>query len=97
MPSSTSAFAALHTSRCSWPYVSTRESPGSPSQISAALFLRQVVTCRSRQLALAFSRPPTNHFASGSFQSSTCFHGSAHASSLAISAQKPSGSRAARS
>src|SRR5262245_926143 len=62
----------------------------------AALFLRHDAAWRSTQLALTFSLPPTNHFASGSFQSSTFCHGAAHDSAPAISAQKPSGSAAAR-
>ena len=39
--------------------------------MKAALLRRQVRTWRSRQLALTLSLPPTNHFASGGFHSST--------------------------
>src|SRR4051812_9301522 len=58
----------------------------------AALFFRHVLRCRSVQLALTFSLPPTNHLANGSFHSSTLSNGFIHVSDLACSAQKPSGS-----
>ena len=48
-----------------------RRSPGSPSQMSAALLRRGPRTWRSRQLTLALIWPPTNHFACGGCQSST--------------------------
>ena len=48
-----------------------RRSPGSPSQMIAALLRRGPRTWRSTQLTLALSVPPTNHFACGGFQSST--------------------------
>ena len=50
---------------------SVRVSPGSPSQMMAALFLRHVAACRSRQLYERFNLPPTNHLAKGRFHSST--------------------------
>ena len=58
-----------------------RRSPGSPSQMIAALLRRAVRTCRSRQLTLTLSWPPTNHFAYGGCQSSTRVHGVIHSSS----------------
>src|SRR6188768_3934386 len=61
----------------------------------AALFLRHVRTWRSRQLTLALSLPPTNHFACGGFQSSTFVQGVLHSSSEANMAQKASGSLSA--
>ena len=73
-----------------------RTSPGSPSQMMAALFLRQVWTWRSRQLYERLILPPTNHFAHGQSHSSTLSHGLNQCSSRAMSAQKPSGSAAAR-
>src|SRR2546430_4276765 len=39
----------------------SRSSPGSPSQISAALLRRQVDRWRSRQLCEILILPPTNH------------------------------------
>ena len=48
-----------------------RRSPGSPSQMIAALLRRAERRWRSRQLTLALILPPTNHFACGGFQSST--------------------------
>src|SRR5437867_12526229 len=83
-----STLANRQTSRCSCLYVNTRSSPGlpsvagSPSQISAALFAVGVPSHLSRQLSLTLSRPPTNHFAKGSFHCSTFFHGLYHTSSL---------------
>src|ERR671938_254228 len=55
-------FANLHVSRnTSW-YVRTRDSSGeSPSQMSAARFLRGPATCRSRQLNDTLVLPPINH------------------------------------
>src|ERR1700760_1764411 len=66
--------ANLQTSRCSCWYVKVTFSPGSPSQISAALFRVAPSRCRSRQFSATFNFPPTNHFAKGSFQSRTFFH-----------------------
>jgi hypothetical protein len=66
---------------------------GSPSQINAALFAVAVPKCRSRQLWLTFSSPPTNHLAKGSCHSSTFVQGLNHTnSSLARCPQNPSGS-----
>src|SRR5437868_2710007 len=48
------------------------------------------------QLYAAFSLPPANHWACGSFQVSTESHLRNHVSSVACSAQNPSGSSAAR-
>src|SRR5262245_45564685 len=58
----------------------------------AALLRRGPDRCRSRQLALTLSCPPTNHLANGSFHSRTFVHGLAHASDFACSAQKACGS-----
>ena len=91
-----STFANRQTSRCRSKYVSVRRSPGSPSQIIAALLRRAERTCRSRQLTLALICPPTNHFACGGCQSRTFVHGAIHSSSEANRAQNASGSRAAR-
>ena len=52
-----------------------RVSPGSPSQMRAALVRRAVVMCRSRQLWETLSLPPTNHLALGAFHSSVFVHG----------------------
>src|SRR5437660_5652767 len=43
--------------------------------MSAALLAVGVSRWRSRQLKLTLSRPPTNHFANGSFHCSTLVHG----------------------
>src|SRR6185503_563802 len=76
-------------------YVIVRRSPGSPSQISAALLRVGVSMWRSMQLYETFSFPPTNHFACGGFHSHTVDHGLNQCSCLACSAQKPSVSRVA--
>ena len=68
-----------------------RRSPGSPSQMIAALLRRAPRTWRSTQLTLAFSVPPTNHFACGGFHSSTRVHGVNHSSSAAKPAQNAFG------
>ena len=52
-----------------------RVSPGSPSQMRAALVRRAVVMCRSRQLYETLSLPPMNHLALGALHSSVFFHG----------------------
>ncbi len=75
--------------------MSTRLSPGSPSQRMAALFLSGPSTWRSRQLSEMFSLPPTNHFAYGSFHSSVFFHGFIHRSCFACFSQNFAGSRVA--
>src|SRR4051812_39787629 len=91
-PRDFSTFANLQVSIWSWLYVSTRWSPGSPSQMSAALFLRQVVKWRSWQLTEAFVFPPMNHFANGAFHSKVFFQGLDQQSRvLAWSAQNFSG------
>ena len=59
----------------------------------AALLRRAPRTWRSTQLTLALSVPPTNHFACGGFQSSTCVHGATTRAPSAKPAQKASGSR----
>ena len=69
----------------------TRESPGSPSQISAALFFLGPSMCRSMQLSATFSLPPTNHFEYGGFHSSAFFHGLNHVSSRARCSQNFTG------
>ena len=56
-----STLANLHTSRLRAKYEKVRTSPGSPSQISASLFLRQVFRWRSRALWTILVLPPTNH------------------------------------
>jgi len=91
-PSFFNTFANRQTSRCrSW-YRSTLESPSSPSQMIAALFFRQVSRWRSRQLALALSLPPVNHFVSGISPSTTWSNGSIQSRFPAISPQNPAGS-----
>ena len=74
---------------------SVRRSPGSPSQMIAALLRRAPRTWRSRQLTATFSWPPTNHLACGGCQSSTVSHRRDHSSSPAKPAQNASGSRSA--
>src|SRR5262245_43604912 len=64
--------------------------------MSAALFRRGPAKWRSRQLYARLSLPPMNQPATGGFQSRTWFHGSNQCSSLATSAQNPSGSFSAR-
>src|SRR5262249_11678930 len=95
-PCALRTLANLHTSRCSIWYVSTRQSPGSPSQTMAALLRRGPARWRSRQLTLALMRPPSNQRACGSFQVSTLSQRLNQASDSACSAQKPSGSSSAR-
>src|SRR5580765_3276054 len=84
-------FANFCTSRCSCWYVNTRISPGSLSQMIAALFFLQVVTCRSRQLYERLISPPTNHFAHGQFHSNTLSHFLNQCSSFATRDQNASG------
>src|SRR5438094_5817282 len=62
----------------------------------AALFLRGPSRWRSRQLELTLILPPTNHWACGSFQTSTLSHFLNQCSDSACSAQKPCGSSLAR-
>src|SRR5262249_54147232 len=69
-----------------------RTSPGSPSHTRAALFLRQVWACRSKQLYERLIWPPTNHLAQGEFHSSTLSHFLNQWSSLATPSQNLSGS-----
>src|ERR1700716_2958854 len=90
------AFANRFTSRSSIPNVNTRESPGSPSQIMAALFRRAECACRSTQLYVTFSFAPTNHLAHGAFHSRTFCHGANQSRCFASSAQQASGSFVAR-
>src|SRR5271155_3597774 len=90
------ALAHRPTSSASIWYVSTRESPGSPSQISAALLRRGVSRWRSRQLYAALIVPPTNHFAFGKFHSSVLPNGLNQCRLRAHSAQNASGSCSAR-
>src|SRR5712664_4649582 len=95
-----SAFANLHVSRVTSAYVSVRDSSGeSPSQISAALFLRAVVRWRSRQFTEALSLPPMNHsiFAVWKSHLETVFHLCAQVIRSACSAQNPSGLETDRS
>src|SRR5947209_19996569 len=62
----------------------------------AALFLRGPFKWRSRQLSLTLIWPPANHWACGSFQTSTLFQRLNQCSDSACSPQKPSGSSSAR-
>src|SRR5580700_2354431 len=62
----------------------------------AALFLRQVSRCRSRQLYEALILPPTNHLVLGIVPSSTLSHLRNQWRLAAISPQKPAGSSFAR-
>src|SRR5258708_23283349 len=64
--------------------------------MNAALFRRGPRIWRSRQLTLALSFPPTNHFAYGGCHSRTRAQGVLHSSSRANEDQKASGSAAAR-
>src|SRR5258708_39972541 len=64
--------------------------------MNAALFRRGPRIWRSRQLTLALSFPPTNHFAYGGCHSRTRPQGVLHSSSRANEDQKASGSAAAR-
>jgi hypothetical protein len=73
--------------------VRTRESPGSPSQISAAFVLRGPATWRSMQLYATLSLPPMNHLAYGGFHSSAFFHGLNQWSSRARCSQNFTGFR----
>src|SRR5271156_3117073 len=90
------ALAHRPTSSASIWYVSTRESPGSPSQISAALLRRGPSRCRSRQLYAALIVPPRNHLANGKFHSSVLPNGLNQCRLRAHSAQNASGSESAR-
>src|SRR5436190_15942214 len=58
----------------------------------AALFLRQVVRCRSIQFYDALILPPTNHFVSGISPSSTLSHLRNQCRLFASSPQRPAGS-----
>src|SRR5580704_9469658 len=62
----------------------------------AALFLRQVSRCRSRQLYDALILPPTNHLVLGIVPSRTLSHLRNQWRLAAISPQKPAGSSFAR-
>src|ERR1044072_2956199 len=73
-PARFSTLAKRETSRCNWPYVKVRCSPGSPSQVMAALLRRHVERCRSRQLYAALIFPPTNHSACGGSHFKTVSH-----------------------
>src|ERR1051326_6416221 len=85
--------ANRHTSRWRSVYVRTRSSPGlpdvagSPSQMMAALLRRGPSRWRSRQLYERLICPPINHFANGSFHSTTFLHGLNQWSSFAMRAQ----------
>src|SRR5579883_2712921 len=95
IPCPLSTLANLQTSRWSIWYVSTRLSPGSPSQMRAALLRRGPARWRSRQLALALILPPSNQRACGSFQTRTLSQRLTQASDSAWPAQNASGSAAA--
>ena len=78
-PSDLSAFASFVVSRWrSAKVTSRRSSAGSPSQWNATLAPLPASTCRSTQLYVALSLPPTNHFAYGRFHSQTVSNGSNH-------------------
>src|ERR1044071_3783230 len=78
-PSDLSAFASFVVSRWRSANVISRRSPsGSPSQWKATLPPLPFSTCRSTQLYVALSLPPTNHFAYGSSHSHTVSNGSNH-------------------
>src|SRR5262249_49188652 len=72
-----------------------RRSPGSPSHRMAVLSRRGPVRWRSRQLYEALIFPPTNHFACGSFHSTTRSQRLNQCSRSAWAAQKRSGSSCA--
>src|ERR1700752_2926130 len=91
-PSDFSTLENFCTSRCSCWYVRTRTSPGSLSQMMAALFFLHVATWRSRQLYDRLISPPTNHFAHGQVHSSTLSHFLNQCSSPATADQNLSGS-----
>src|SRR5258708_34747028 len=97
MPSDFSTFANFWTLTYWDLYVSVRRSPGSPSQIRAALFRRDVSMWRSTQLTETFIFPPMNHFAWGGVHSSTVSPFLNHSSSSACDAPKACGPLMARS
>ncbi len=66
----------------------TRLSPGSPSQMMAALFPLPSSTCLSTQFSQTLSLAPLNHFAFGAFHCRTESHFFCHFRSLASRAQK---------
>jgi hypothetical protein len=57
----------------------------------AALFLRSVPRCRSRQLSVMFSVAPRNHLACGSFHSRVSVHGVRNTRSFVSRFQNASG------
>src|SRR6188474_1442926 len=61
----------------------------------AALFLRHVDKCRSRQLYATLILPPVNHFECGEFHSRTVSHGLNQCRASACFAQNAAGSAAA--
>jgi len=67
------------------------DSPGSLSQMIAALSLTAVFRCRSRQLSLALSCAPTNHLECGSCHSHSADQGFLNTSSDVSRFQKLSG------
>src|SRR6476469_2502406 len=76
----------------------SRSSPSSPRQWKATRSPLPASTCRSTQLWLTLSLPPTNHFANGGFdQSRTVSKSSNQSRALACSAQNPSKSASADS
>ena len=81
-------FANFRTSQYRSQYVSVRRSPGSPSQMMAALFRRgRTDVSIEAVLRDTLSCPPRNHLARGGCHSSTVFHGRIQWSPLAWSAQ----------
>ncbi len=69
-----------------------RVSPGSPSHTRAAFVRRDVAMCRSRQLSVTFSFPPTKNFAFGRSHSENFVQGERHTRSAVCSRQNTSGS-----
>ena len=90
-PSDFSAFASFVVSRFRSSNVTSRRSPsGSPSQWNATFAPLPASTCRSTQLYVALSLPPTNHFAYGGFHSQTVSNGSNHVTRSRASAPQNS-------
>src|SRR3954464_16093457 len=84
--------AANATTFCdSSAYVQLTDSPGSLSQMMAALSLLAVFKWRSRQLSLALSSAPTNHLECGNCHSHSVDHGLRKTRSEVSRRQKVSG------
>src|SRR3954451_11394766 len=84
--------AANATTFCnSSAYVQLTDSPGSLSQMMAALSLLAVFRWRSKQLSLALSSAPTNHLECGSSHSHSADHGLRNTKSEVSRSQKLAG------